>query len=155
MRQFCLLFAICTGVFRALGSESLEWFTDVQAAQAKAKAENKLVLLAFTGSDWCSWCKKLKREVFDKPEFAQFADSKLILVEVDFPQNKTLSRAQQQANAALQKAYHIRGYPTLILLDQGGKQVKRMGYAFGGSAAFIAKIEKVITAKSSGARKVT
>src|SRR5215471_6574788 len=151
MRRLLLLFAICFGVFQAVGSESLEWFTDAQAALAKAKAENKLVLLAFTGSDWCGWCKKLKSEVFDKPEFAQFAQSKLILVEVDFPQNKTLSQAQQLANAGLAKNYRIHGYPTLILLDQEGKQVRRMGYVFGGSAAVIAKVEKAIGKTSTQA----
>ncbi len=144
MRRFCLLLAICAGVCQAVGSESLEWFTDAQAAQTKAKAENKLVLLNFTGSDWCGWCKRLERDVFDKPEFAQFAHSKLVLVEVDFPRNKTLSQAQQQANAALEKTYRIRSYPTIILLNSKGEQVRRLGYVFGGSAAFIAKLEKAI-----------
>ena len=77
------------------------------------------------------------------------------MVEVDFPQNKTLSRAQQQANAALQKAYRIRGYPTIVLLDQEGKELRRMGYAFGGSAAFIGKLEKAIRANNSETRKAT
>ncbi len=55
---------------RAAAAE-LQWFTDVQAAQEKARRENKFVLLDFTGSDWCSWCMKLKGEVFDQPEFAR------------------------------------------------------------------------------------
>src|SRR6476659_2600507 len=107
MRRLILLLMICVGICRAVRSESVEWLTDAEAAQAKAKEENKLVLLNFTGSDWCIWCKKLKRDVFDKPEFAQFAQSKLVLVEVDFPQRKTLTEAQQQANARLDKTYGI------------------------------------------------
>ena len=54
----------------------------------KASAEHKVVLLDFTGSDWCGWCKRLKAEVFDQPEFAEFAQANLIMVEVDFPRNK-------------------------------------------------------------------
>jgi thioredoxin-related protein len=148
MRRLFFLLVMCA-VCQTVRSESVEWFTDAEAAQAKAKAENKLVLLDFTGSDWCIWCKKLKRDVFDKPEFAQFAESKLVLVEVDFPQHKTLTDAQQQANARLEKTYGINSYPTIILLDSDGKQVARMGYVFGGASAFIAKLErKVARAKA-------
>jgi thioredoxin-related protein len=144
MRRLFLLLAFCAAICQTVRSENVEWFTDAEAAQAKAKEEDKLVLLNFTGSDWCIWCKKLKREVFDKPEFAQFAQSKLVLVEVDFPQHKTLPEAQQQANARLDKTYGINSYPTIILLDPDGKQMGRMGYVFGGASAFIAKLEKKV-----------
>jgi uncharacterized protein YyaL (SSP411 family) len=143
MRRLFLLLVICA-VCHSVRSENVEWLTDAEAAQAKAKEENKLVLLDFTGSDWCLWCKKLKREVFDKPEFAEFAQSRLVLVEVDFPQHKTLPEAQQQANARLDKTYCINSYPTIIVLNPDGKQVARMGYVFGGASAFIAKLEKKV-----------
>jgi protein disulfide-isomerase len=149
MRRWFLWLAItlCTGLGQAVWAESVEWFTDAPAAQARAKEESKLVLLNFTGSDWCGWCMKLKSHVFDKPEFAEFARSRLVLVEVDFPVKKTLPQAQQEANSELQRAYGIKSYPTLILLDQDGKQVGRMGYVFGGPAAFIAKVEKAARKK--------
>jgi thioredoxin-related protein len=150
MRRLFLLLLICTGVCQAR-SENVEWFTDAEAAQAKARREDKLVLLNFTGSDWCLWCEKLKRGVFDKPEFGQFAQSKLVLVEVDFPQRKILSEAQQQANARLDKAYHITSYPTIILLSPDGKEMARMGYVFGGASAFIAKLEKKVARAKSDA----
>jgi thioredoxin-related protein len=142
MRRLFLLLAFCAAC-QARG-ENIEWFTDAEAAQAKAKAENKLVLLDFTGSDWCIWCQRLKKNVFDDPEFAQYAKSKLVLVEVDFPQHKTLSEAQQQANARLEKTHRINSFPTVILLDSDGKQVGRMGYVFGGTSSFISKLEKKV-----------
>jgi len=150
MRRLFLLLAFCAGVCQ-VRSESVEWLTDAEVAQARAKKENKLVLLNFTGSDWCIWCQRLKRDVFDKPEFAQFAQSKLVLVEVDFPQRKTLPESQQQANARLDKTYHINNYPTIILLDPDGKQIGRMGYLFGGASGFIAKVEKKIASRKTKA----
>jgi len=147
-----LAIVICTGVSQTVWSESVEWFTDARAAQAKAKEENKLVLLDFTGSDWCGWCKKLKKQVFDKPEFAQFAQSKLVLVEVDFPRYKTLPEAQKEANDLLDRTYGINSYPTIILLSQDGKELDRMGYVFGGAAGFIAKLEKVMKTKTPAAK---
>jgi thioredoxin-related protein len=152
MRRLFFLLVICAaGICRTARSENVEWLTDVQAAQAKAKAEDKLVLLDFTGSDWCGWCKRLKKNVFDKPEFAEFARSKLVLVEVDFPHNKKLPQEQQETNARLDKTYGIESYPTIILLNADGKLVGRTGFVFGGASAFISRLEKLIKAKSPAA----
>jgi protein disulfide-isomerase len=46
----CLLAA--WAVAQATAAE-LEWMTDLPKAQEKAKADKKLVMLDFTGSDWC------------------------------------------------------------------------------------------------------
>ncbi|MGZ4982896.1 MAG: thioredoxin family protein, partial [Chthoniobacterales bacterium] len=46
-----------------------DWLTDLKQAQEEAKTNNKLLLLNFTGSDWCGWCIKLDREVFSQPAF--------------------------------------------------------------------------------------
>jgi protein disulfide-isomerase len=139
-RYLCLLVIGCA----SLTCKGLEWFTDAQAALEKAKQEDKFVLLDFTGSDWCGWCKKLKREVFDQPEFAGFAESKLVLVEVDFPHHKVLDEAQKAANHKLAGTYQITGYPTIIVLNHDGKMAGRTGYVAGGPAAFDAKLEDIL-----------
>src|SRR6476661_672707 len=115
-----------------LQAENLEWLGDLGRAQEKAKAENKFVMLDFTGSDWCPWCIRLKREVFDKPEFATFAQQKLVLVEVDFPEQKMMAHLQKQANAQLKKRFHITGYPTIVMLSPDGEQLGRFGFVNGG-----------------------
>ncbi len=120
-----------------------EWLTDAPKAQAQAKKENKLVLLDFTGSDWCGWCIKLKGEVFDLKEFKDYADKHLVLVEVDFPRKKQLSADQKKANKALQEQYKIQGYPTIIVLNGEGKKVGELGYVKGGPKAFIAELDKL------------
>src|SRR5215510_9152413 len=119
------------------------WMTDAAAAQAKAKEEKKMVMLDFTGSDWCGWCIKLNKEVFSKSEFAEYAKKNLVLVEVDFPRRKQLSAEQQQANNALQEKYRIQGFPTIIVLDGNGRKVGELGYIEGGPKKFIAELEKV------------
>src|SRR5688572_23828804 len=136
------------GTFAALAlisasAESLEWQTDLPKAQAQAKTEKKLVMLDFTGSDWCGWCIKLNDEVFSKPEFAEYAKKNIVAVEVDFPSKKKLSDEQTKANKALAKKYDVKGYPTIIVLDGEGKKVGELGYMKGGPAAFIAELEKL------------
>jgi len=125
------------------GAAVLEWLTQLPQAQAKAKAEKKMVLLDFTGSDWCIWCVRLNQEIFSKPEFVEYARTNLVLVEVDFPRKKQLSDQQQKANHALADKYGIQGYPTLIILDSNGEKVGTMGYMQGGPGPFIAALAKL------------
>ncbi len=126
-----------------VNASELEWMTDLPKAQAKAKEEKKLVMMDFTGSDWCGWCIKLDKEVFSTPEFAEYAKQNLVLVEVDFPNKKKQSPELKKANAALQKKYKIEGYPTIIVLNSEGKQVGKLGYLKGGPKAFTAELEKL------------
>lgn len=125
-------------------AEQAEWLTDLGAAQQKAKHEGKGILLDFTGSDWCGWCMRLKREVFDRPQFAEFANANLVLVEVDFPRKKQLSQAQLEANGRLAEQYHIQGYPTLILLDRDGRKIGELGYQPGGPRVFNEKVAQLL-----------
>jgi thioredoxin-related protein len=125
-----------TAAFAAAG-----WDDDYEKALEKAKTEKKLVLLDFTGSDWCGWCMKLDKEVFSKKEFKDYATSNLVLVEVDFPQQKHLTKKVKEQNDKLQKQYKVQGYPTIIVLNSEGKQVGELGYQEGGPAPFIAKLD--------------
>ena len=114
------------------------WGDDYKAALAAASKDNRNVLLDFTGSDWCGWCIRLKRETFDKPEFKAYADKNLELVEIDFPQGKSLSPEVRKQNDALQQQYNVQGFPTLVLLSPDGKVIKQQsGYIPGGPKGFI------------------
>ena len=85
-----------------------------------------------------------KREVFDQPEFAEFARENLVLVEVDFPRHTRLDDAQRQANERLAETYHINGFPTIILLDSDGRQVGQSGYREGGPRAYNANLARIL-----------
>ena len=125
------------------GAAELQWMTDLPQAQQKAKAENKLVMMDFTGSDWCGWCIKLNKEVFSKPEFVEYAGKNLVSVEIDFPRRKEQIAALRKANQALQQKYKIEGYPTIIVLNGDGEKIGELGYQPGGPTAFIAELEKL------------
>ena len=120
------------------------WTTDYKAALAKAKAENKNILINFTGSDWCGWCIKLHREVLDKPEFIDYAKKNLVLLYLDYPRNKTQSTGLKAQNDTLIKKYGVRGFPTIVILNPDGKKIGQFGYIKGGPRPFIDAVEKVI-----------
>lgn len=118
------------------------WQTDYSAALAEAGKEQKLVLLDFTGSDWCGWCMKLSKDIFSQPEFKEFAAKNLVLVEVDFPARKPLADEVKARNSALAAKFGVEGFPTLILVDASGKEVARhVGYLPGGPGSLVKWIE--------------
>lgn len=117
------------------------WTTDFPAAKARASAEHKSILLDFTGSDWCGWCIKMKRETLSKKAFLEYAAKNLVLVEVDFPERKRQPETLKKANEALQERFKIEGYPTFVLVDEQGKELGRTEYVAGGPEAFLAKLE--------------
>ena len=123
----------------------LPWMTDLPAAQEKAKTENKMVLLDFTGSDWCGWCIRFNNEALDTQKFKDYAATNLVLVELDFPHMKAQSDELKKANEALSKRYNVSGFPTFVVLNKDGKEIGRqVGYEEGGAKAFIAQIEGLI-----------
>jgi thioredoxin-related protein len=119
------------------------WITSYEQGQQEAKANNKLVLLDFTGSDWCGWCKLLDREVFSKPQFKEYASKNLVLVELDFPRMKPMSQEMRAQNTRLARQYQVEGFPTIIVLNGDGKVVGAFGYLEGGPDAFIAQLERL------------
>jgi len=145
IRTFAVLAA--TASFAFAGSEG--WLTDWEAAKAKAKAENKPILINLTGSDWCGWCIKLHKEVFDQKEFKEYAAANLVLMEADFPKKSKLSEELTKQNAALEKEYLNEGYPTVLLLDAGGKKLSEdIGYRKGGPDAYVTHLKELL-AKSA------
>lgn len=119
------------------------WGFDLPTALNQASPAKKLVLLDFTGSDWCTWCIQFDREVLSTPKFAAYAGEKLELVKVDFPVHTQLPDVLVRDNAALAKQFNIDGYPTFVLLNAAGKELGRQtGYRPGGPDAFIAELER-------------
>ena len=135
------LFALNLGLTAGEG-----WLTNIEKAKELAKKEGKTVLVEFTGSDWCPPCKALKKNVFDSKEFKAYAKKNLVLVELDFPRDKSkVSKEQATYNREQAKAFAVRGYPTIILMDADGKELtKKVGYGRTSVAKYIESLKKAI-----------
>jgi thioredoxin-related protein len=130
---------LASGLFAGEG-----WMTDFEAAQAKAKAENKPLLLDFTGSDWCGWCIRLDEEVFSQAAFREYAADELVLVEIDFPRRTDQPAKLKAQNEALAQKYGIRGFPTILVLSPEGELIEKTGYRRGGPQAYVAHIKEIL-----------
>jgi protein disulfide-isomerase len=131
-----LALTISTGT--SLRAAELSWQTDFTQASQEAAQQHKYILLDFTGSDWCPWCIKMDKEVFSQSQFSDYALKNLILVKLDFPRKTAQSSTEKSQNEELAKKYAIEGFPTYILLDPSGKEIRRqVGYLQGGATSFI------------------
>jgi thioredoxin-related protein len=143
MKKIALCLLACWTVWQVNASEEV-WLTDLSKAQAQAKSEKKMVLMEFTGSDWCPPCKALHKNVFSTQEFKDYAAKNLVLVELDFPRAKQQTEELKKANKKLAQQYAIEGYPTVIVLSSDGKELKKkVGYSGQSAQDFIADLEKL------------
>lgn len=121
------------------------WEKDLETAKQKAHSEHKLILLEFSGSDWCGPCIRFRKEVLETTAFTGFADSSLILLNADFPRLKKnqLPKEQQKKNDKLADKYNPDGiFPFTVLLDADGKKLKTWeGYPDLTAAEFISQLK--------------
>jgi thioredoxin-related protein len=113
------------------------WYTDFEAAKAKAKKEKKHLLVNFSGSDWCGWCIRLDREIFSNEAFTKEAPKHFVLVELDFPQRKEQPAKLKTQNEELRRRFRVSGFPTIIMADAKARPYGRTGYQPGGPEAYL------------------
>ena len=151
MKKIFLIIALISNI-TIFSQADLEWLTDYNEAAELSIKTKKPILANFTGSDWCGWCKVLDKEVFNTAEFAKWAKKNVVLLELDFPRKFKLSAKLQKQNNALQRAFGVRGYPTVWLFKPGeGKNPKqnltllgKTGYVRGGTKKWIASIAQYL-----------
>ncbi|HXT13138.1 MAG TPA: thioredoxin family protein [Candidatus Angelobacter sp.] len=118
---------------------------NLDASIAQAGAEHKIVLMDFTGSDWCAPCMALHHDILARPEFEAYAQSNLVFLTVDFPRDYQLPPDSAATNDWLSKKFDVEGFPTLIALDSHGNKIwQQVGLEPGYSLKkFIATLDAV------------
>jgi hypothetical protein len=114
------------------------WITDYEAALARAKAENKLVLAYFTRSySPCPPCEAIEHEVLSTDEFAHWSKQVVLFLHVTAqpPAGKPLPGDKHP-----QLLYELGGnaFPTLSYVDADGNLLHQVG----GNGTAIADLER-------------
>jgi thioredoxin-related protein len=143
----CFSFAVALAFAFAISVRAAAppgWTNNYAKAVETAKAENKNLLLDFTGSDWCGYCKLLDKQVFSTPQFKEWAKN-YVLVQVDFPHAPLAAHLKAQ-NDDLKAKYPVTGYPTIVIMDASGAVLARkVGYQPGsGPAAYIDELDAAL-----------
>lgn len=124
---FGMLLVVLAGSLAAVeadidGATPGKWTMDLDAAKKLATERQLPILLDFSGSDWCGWCKIMEENIFTKSEWKTYAKENLVMVLLDYPRDKSLIPEKYvERNKALKSEYGVTGYPTFVVLDDDGE----------------------------------
>ena len=136
--SFCFIFITTT-----FSQENNGWLIDYEEVYKESIAQDKPIMANFTGSDWCGWCKKLKKAVFDTETFQKWAEENVILFELDYPRRTPQDPNIKDQNRQLQQTFKslVRGYPTILIFDiersYDGDQKKADGIKIHGKMSYM------------------
>jgi thioredoxin-related protein len=123
------------------------WLGDFNAAKTEAAEKHKLILINFSGSDWCGPCIRLRKEILESSAFEAYASDHLVLVRADFPRQKKnqLNKEQVKRNEDLADKYNSEGkFPYTLLVNENGKILKAWdGFPNESPDQFIADITSI------------
>ena len=152
MKKLLLILVAFSSI--SLFAQELSWETDMSKAVERAEKENKVIMLFFTGSDWCGWCIRLQNEVFKQADFKSWAQEKVVLVELDFPRNTPQSETIKNQNVTLSQMFEIKGYPTVWFVkpSKSGEKINlekigSTGYVAGGPGAWLLGANQILGVK--------
>ena len=90
---------------------------DINNAIAKAKSENKHVLIQ-VGGNWCKWCIRLHHFIEAHPALDSTIRADYVLIRVNY------SKENKNPEAMKRLEYPQRfGFPVLVVLDGNGKRL--------------------------------
>lgn len=124
--------------------KKLVWNDNLEKAVEIAKKQDKAILINFSGSDWCKWCKKLDTEVFSQNEFINYAKKNLVLVKIDFPQYTPQDPKVQSYNREVAQMFRVQGFPTVVVINKNQKLAGYTGYQEGGAGNYIKYLKSVL-----------
>lgn len=130
---------VCALGLSAQGVEFMPEGSLLKDALAKAKAENKDVLLdCYT--TWCGPCRMMTTQVFPQKEMGDYVNPRFVAIKIDMEKGEGPEIARKNDVAA---------YPTFIIFDADGKEKGRI---VGGSQAerFISELENTLASAANG-----
>ncbi len=145
MILFMLVLNACAEEKTTKSEDTLNWYSKLEEAEKEAVETGNPIFVHFTGSDWCKWCFKLREEVYEKQAFIDYAKDNLVLLKLDFPRRTYQAEEVKRYNRNLLNRYGIRGFPTVLLLDEKGNVIAKTGYQYGGPDAYVAHLEELLS----------
>ena len=137
--------------FMAFFTTNVTWSGDFDSAKTEAAQQHKLILVNFSGSDWCGPCIRLRKEILESATFESYASDHLVLVRADFPRQKKnqLSKDQVKLNEALADKYNSEGkFPYTLLVDETGKVLFQWdGFPDESPDQFVSQIDQIVLAR--------
>ncbi len=116
IKQICCVFFILLFCCSMVSAKEIYW-NSYKDGMLKAKNSNKKIFLHFY-ADWCRYCVKMDKSVFNYPEVIAYLNNNFVAVKVNSDKNRKLAFD-----------YNVRGLPASIFMESDGTLIgKRPGY---------------------------
>jgi TolA-binding protein len=120
-------------------SSGIEWHTTPDAALAEA-AGGKQAIVTFLYTDWCGYCRQMDQTTFQDPTVIDQLGSNYSWLR--------LNAETDPAGAEMRQRFGVSGFPTVLILDQGGDEIDRVqGYV--PPAQFVEAVQDSVTSPTS------
>lgn len=142
-----LIFTFFLLFFNLQTAFAQQWELDLDKAKEIAQKEDKIIILVFSGSDWCAPCIKLEKQIWENEIFRTYAGEHFVMIRADFPRKKSnqLSPEQTTKNGQLAERYNPNGYfPLVVVMDQNATVLGKTGYKKLSPAAYIDHLNSFI-----------
>ena len=127
------------------------WFVKWNEAAAEAKKTGKPIFVLKTGSDWCGWCIRLRKNVLSKPEFEAFAKKNLVLLYLDSPSKTPLCAEQKKHNQEVSRKLSLGGgVPNASVVTADGKKLGSISGGGLGLEDYLKKLEGILKSSPAG-----
>lgn len=105
----------------------INWLT-LEEVEVLSKEEPRMIIIDVY-TDWCGWCKKLDKEVFNHPQIAEYLGEKYYAVKLDAETKETITIAGQEFKFVKsgRKGYnelaHVlldgkMSFPSMVIMDK-------------------------------------
>ena len=115
----CLVLATFLVASWAMKGPGVSWKSYSEETLRKAQIQNKPVIIDFYAT-WCTPCRELEEVTFHDPEVVKRAEKDFVMVKVDVTQGGNPFHEQ------LLQQYGVKGVPTVVFLDPGGKECREL-----------------------------
>jgi thiol:disulfide interchange protein len=133
MKPFAALLLAAPLALSLTAAAPVKWEHDYQSAMKRAKAEKKLIFMDLW-TEWCGPCLHLQKNVFPTPE-AEAALAKVVPFSALVQKRDGTPVAE---GTKLADQFKLNAFPTMVILDADGKEVRRQVGAFRTGAEFAA-----------------
>ncbi len=111
----------------------INWTEDYDEGLARAKAENKLIMLVFTGTN-CHVCNMMKADVFPDKEVSEYVNKHFVAIEQDIEMDG-------------HDGYDVFGTPTFYFLDSSAKKTLEVKVGGSNVMGMMKKLKSVVNEK--------
>lgn len=121
------------------------WLNDYRKALAIANQTKKMVFIYFTKGEESEYCVKMDEEILSSEEFKSYAAEHFVLVKFNYSSKGMADQSPELREELKEYAnqYQIRGYPTVLVLNNKAQKAATAKYQKGGPGPFMQQMKQV------------